>query len=86
MKRPIRLRPKKIPGKTRTSGKMRIWRLKTVGKKISKNVFMLYSTNLTAQREDIVRIEWELTSDISVVGTRDEEGRVSLDVKIHKRF
>jgi translocation and assembly module TamB len=58
----------------------------TVGKKISKNVFMLYSTNLTAQREDIVRIEWELTNDISVVGTRDEEGRVSLDVKIHKRF
>lgn len=58
----------------------------TVGKKISKNVFMLYSTNLTAQREDIIRIEWELTNDISVVGTRDEEGRVSLDVKIHKRF
>ncbi len=58
----------------------------TVGKKISRNVFMLYSTNLTAQREDIVRIEWELTNDISIVGTRDEEGRVSLDVKIHKRF
>jgi hypothetical protein len=58
----------------------------TVGKKISRNVFMLYSTNLTAQREDIVRLEWELTNDISIVGTRDEEGRVSLDVKIHKRF
>lgn len=58
----------------------------TVGKKISKSVFMLYSTNLTAQREDIVRIEWDLTNDISIVGTRDEEGRVSLDVKIHKRF
>jgi hypothetical protein len=58
----------------------------TVGKKISKRVFMLYSTNLTAQREDIVRLEWELTNDISIVGTRDEEGRVSLDVKIHKRF
>lgn len=58
----------------------------TVGKKISRKVFMLYSTNLSAQREDIVRIEWELTNDISIVGTRDEEGRVSLDVKIHKRF
>jgi len=58
----------------------------TVGKKISRNVFMLYSTNLTAQREDIIRLEWELTNDISIVGTRDEEGRVSLDVKIHKRF
>jgi hypothetical protein len=58
----------------------------TVGKEISKKIFMLYSTNLTAQREDIVRIEWELANDISVVGTRNEEGRVSLDVKIHKRF
>lgn len=58
----------------------------TVGKKISRDLFMLYSTNLTAQREDIVRIEWELTNDISIVGTRDEEGRVSLDVKLHKRF
>ncbi|MBN1221664.1 MAG: translocation/assembly module TamB domain-containing protein [Candidatus Aminicenantes bacterium] len=58
----------------------------TVGKKISRNIFFLYSTNLTAQRDDITRIEWELTNDISIVGTRDEEGRVSLDVKIHKRF
>lgn len=58
----------------------------TVGKKISRNIFMLYSTNLTAQREDIVRMEWDLTNDFSIVGTRNEEGRVSLDVKVHKRF
>jgi hypothetical protein len=58
----------------------------TVGKKISRNIFMLYSTNLTAQREDIIHIEWELTNDISIVGIRDEDGRVSLDVKVYKRF
>jgi len=58
----------------------------TVGKKISRNFFILYSTNLTTQREEIIRIEWELSDDLSVVGTRDEKGRVSFDVKIHKRF
>ncbi|MBN2244879.1 MAG: translocation/assembly module TamB domain-containing protein [Candidatus Aminicenantes bacterium] len=58
----------------------------TLGKKISRNFFILYSTNLTAQREDIFRIEWELTNDLSVVGIRNEKGRVSFDVKLHKRF
>jgi translocation and assembly module TamB len=58
----------------------------TVGKKISRDFFILYSTNLSAQREDIIRIEWEFTNDMSIVATRDEEGRVAIDVKIHKRF
>jgi len=58
----------------------------TVGKNISKNFFILYSTNLTTQREEIIRMEWDLTRDWSIVGTRDEEGRISFDVKIHKRF
>jgi hypothetical protein len=58
----------------------------TLGKKLSKNFFILYSTNLAAQREDITRIEWELSNDFSIVGTRDEAGRISFDVKIHRRF
>jgi autotransporter translocation and assembly factor TamB len=58
----------------------------TVGKKISSNFFVLYSANLRTQREEIARLEWELTDDLSIVGIRDEEGRVSIDVKIHKRF
>jgi len=58
----------------------------TVGKKVSKNLFILYSTNLTTQREEIIKMEWELTDDISIIGTRDEEGRISFDVKIRKRF
>jgi translocation and assembly module TamB len=58
----------------------------TVGKKISRNFFILYSANLRTQREEIARLEWELTDDLSIVGTRNEEGRISIDVKIHKRF
>jgi len=58
----------------------------TVGKKISRNFFILYSTNLGTQRAEITRLEWELTNDLSIVGTRNEMGRISFDVKIHKRF
>jgi len=58
----------------------------TVGKKISRNFFILYSTNLSTQKEELMRLEWELTNDLSIVGLRDEKGRISFDVKIHKRF
>jgi len=58
----------------------------TVGKKLSRNFFVLYSTNLTSQREEITRLEWEISGDFSIVGTRDEKGQLSFDVKIHKRF
>jgi len=58
----------------------------TVGKMISRNFSILYSTNLSTQREELVRLQWELTDDLSVVGIRDEKGRLSIDVKIHKRF
>ena len=58
----------------------------TVGKKISRNIILLYSTNLTSQREELVRLEWEFTDSFSLVAMRDERGRLSLDAKIRKRF
>jgi hypothetical protein len=58
----------------------------TLGKKISRGLVIYYSTNLTTQREEIVNVEWELGSNFSLVGTRDEIGRLSLDVKVRKRF
>jgi hypothetical protein len=58
----------------------------TVGKRLSKNLFIHYSTNLTSQREEIVRMEWDLSGDFSVVGIRNEFGRISFDIKYRKRF
>ena len=58
----------------------------TVGKKISRNIILLYSTNLTSQREELVRLEWEFSESFSLVTMRDERGRLSLDAKIRKRF
>ncbi len=58
----------------------------TVGKKLSRNLVIMYSTNLTSQREEIIRIEWEVSEDFSIVGIRNEWGRISFDVKVRKRF
>ena len=58
----------------------------TVGRQLSRNLSILYSTNLTTQREEIVRMEWEISKDFSLVGMRNEWGRISFDVKVRKRF
>ncbi|MDW7760468.1 MAG: translocation/assembly module TamB domain-containing protein [Acidobacteriota bacterium] len=58
----------------------------TVGKQVSRSLFILYSTNLNTQREEIVRMEWEIGNDFSIVGIRNEWGRISFDVKVRKRF
>ena len=58
----------------------------TVGKRISRNLFILYATNLATERKDIVKIEFELSRGWSLVAIRDEDGRIGFDVKIHRRF
>jgi len=58
----------------------------TVGKRLSKNFFIVYSTNLATQREEIIRLEWELSSGLSLVSIRNELGRLSLEVKLRRRF
>jgi hypothetical protein len=58
----------------------------TLGKKISKDLFIYYSTNLSRQIEEIIRVEWDVSNEFSIVGTRNEIGRLSLDVKIRRRF
>jgi hypothetical protein len=58
----------------------------TIGKKISKDFYIFYSTNLTRQTEEIVRLEWDLSNEFSIVGTRNEIGRLSFDVKVRRRF
>jgi translocation and assembly module TamB len=58
----------------------------TIGKKISKDFYIYYSTNLTRQTEEIIRLEWDLSNEFSIVGTRNEIGRLSFDVKVRRRF
>ncbi len=58
----------------------------TLGKKLTRNVIFIYSTNLATQREEIYQAEWEASNDFSLVGIRDEQSRVSFELKFRKRF
>jgi len=65
----------------------------TVGKKISRNLLFLYSTILAnstvmagIDEVPIFRMEWDISRKFSLVGGRDDRGRLSLDVKYRKRF
>jgi hypothetical protein len=58
----------------------------TLGKKLSRRLLFIYSTNLATQREEIYRMEWEISSDFSLVGVRNEVQRISFDLKFRKRF
>jgi translocation and assembly module TamB len=58
----------------------------TLGKKLTRNLIFIYSTNLATQREEIYRMEWEVSGDFSLVGVRNEFGRISFDLKFRKRF
>ncbi len=65
----------------------------TVGKKVSENLLFLYSTivaNSTVMSQidevPIFRMEWDISRRFSLVGGRDDRGRLGFDVKFRKRF
>jgi hypothetical protein len=65
----------------------------TVGKKVSKNLLFIYSTilaNSTVMAEidevPIFRMEWDISRKFSLVGGRDDRGRLGIDVKFRRRF
>ena len=65
----------------------------TVGKKISRSLILIYSTILanssvkaTIDEDPIFRMEWDISKKFSLVGGRDDRGKLSFDVKFRKRF
>ena len=58
----------------------------TVGKDVSKDLSVSYSTVIGSTQEDLVTIEYRLTDSISLLGIRDERGDVGADVKFSLRF
>ena len=65
----------------------------TVGKKVSKDLLVLYSTILAnssvraaIDEVPIFRVEWDISRRFSLVGGRDDRGKFGIDVKFRKRF
>ncbi len=57
----------------------------TIGKTISKDLVVVYSTNLSAWRQGIVYLQYQLSPSISLIAMRNEEGRYSLDLRLRSR-
>jgi translocation and assembly module TamB len=53
---------------------------------ISKEVTLTYITNVTRTQEQIVRVEWDLSRQWSVVALRDENGEFGIDFQYRRRF
>jgi translocation and assembly module TamB len=58
----------------------------TVGRQITRNLSILYATNLSGPQEQVIIVEYRLSDRFSLVGTRDQDGNFSFDLRIRKRF
>lgn len=57
----------------------------TIEQQFANNVSLTYSTNVSQSSEQIIQGEYYFTRNISTVGTRDQNGVVSFDVRIRRR-
>lgn len=50
------------------------------------SLYVIYSTNLATTEEQLISIEYMLNNNISLVGERDESGRLGADIKFRIEF
>jgi translocation and assembly module TamB len=58
----------------------------TLEQQVSRDVTLTYITNLNRTQQQIVRIDWDISRQWSVVAVRDENGVFGLDLFYRKRF
>jgi translocation and assembly module TamB len=57
----------------------------TIEQEFANNLSLSYSTNVSQSSQQIIRGEYYFTRNVSVVGTRDQNGVVSFDMRIRRR-
>jgi translocation and assembly module TamB len=57
----------------------------TIEQQFANNISLTYSTNVSQSSQQIIQGEYFFTRNISAVGTRDQNGVVSFDVRIRRR-
>jgi translocation and assembly module TamB len=58
----------------------------TVEQQISRDITMTYITNLSQANQQIIRLEWDVNRNWSVVALREENGVFGIDFFFKKRF
>jgi translocation and assembly module TamB len=56
----------------------------TIEQQFANNISLTYSTNVSQTAEQIIQGEYYFTRSVSVIATRDQNGVVSLDVRIRR--
>lgn len=57
----------------------------TIEQQFANNISLTYSTNVSQSSQQIIQGEYYFTRNVSAVGTRDQNGVVSFDVRIRRR-
>ena len=57
----------------------------TIEQEFANNVSLTYSTNVSQSSQQIIQGEYYFNRNVSVVGTRDQNGVVSFDLRIRRR-
>ena len=57
----------------------------TIEQQFANNISLTYSTNVSQSSQQIIQGEYYFTRNVSMVGTRDQNGVVSFDVRIRRR-
>src|SRR5436190_7957656 len=57
----------------------------TIEQQVAGNLTLTYSTNVSQASQQIIQVEYNVSRNVSVVGVRDQNGVVSIDVRIRQR-
>ncbi len=57
----------------------------TIEQEFANNISLTYSTNVSQNTQQIIQGEYYFNRNVSVVGTRDQNGVVSFDVRVRRR-
>jgi translocation and assembly module TamB len=57
----------------------------TIEQQFANNITLSYSTNVSQSAQQIIQGEYYINRNVSIVGTRDQNGVVSFDVRVRRR-
>jgi len=58
----------------------------TLEQQVSRDITFTYVTNLAQEQQQLVRVEWNLSRQWSLLAVRDENGLFSLEVQFRRQF
>jgi translocation and assembly module TamB len=58
----------------------------TISERLSNDLAVTFSRNLSTNQEQIVVLEYDVNKNLSIIATRDEDGKYGIDFKFRKRL